>query len=217
MACLRLGGADSLPQPHGWRLAGGFDKLATGRGAGEDPSDAGRPAREAKDSNVSIASYSVVGRILAEVENVAPVAPLERLTSLSQVADVDQVFELRRTRHLHEPPFATSFHFWAHALHAFLARHARLDLFEALATHGLCERVDAASACSAVEALARRMSTRIDLSPESASRLGYRMIDQDVMASWVVESAGEQTAVFWARPSWMASAVPVGTDEAPGT
>jgi hypothetical protein len=161
---------------------------------------------------MSIASYSVVGRILAQVQQGAPLA---RLSSVERLAAPDQVFELRRTRHVHEPPFATSFHFWAYALRAFLEGQARPDLFEAMATHGLCERVGGETAVEAFADLVGRMSTRdVGLDVEGL-QAGYRMIDQDVVVSWVAESKGEQWAVFWARPAWLARAVPVDPDESP--
>jgi hypothetical protein len=131
---------------------------------------------------MSIASYSVVGRILAEVGQVAPFTPLARLSSVKQVSGLDQVFELRRTRRIHETPFAI---------------------------HGLCERVDSETVASGFAELGLRMSDGIDVGDLVGLRLGYRMIDQDVMASWVAEADGEQVAVFWARPAWMAGAAPI--------
>jgi len=81
-----------------------------------------------------------------------------------------------------------------------------------LASQGLCERFDGETAATAFADLDRRMASRVgtveDLEPDRL-RVGYRMIDQAVMVSWVGESKCEQRAVFWARPRWLASARPI--------
>ena len=175
---------------------------------------------------MSIANYSVVGRILAEVQRSPHPAELVRV---ERTREPLRVFELQRTRRIREAPFATSFHFWAHALRAFLAGEGRPDLFEAMATHALCQVVEGVAVGPALAALSARGASpglpesgpRPGREPvrerEGASRaeyrVGYRMIDQDVMCSWVAEGDQEFVAVFWTRPDWLASAEPFDPED----
>ncbi len=154
---------------------------------------------------MSIANYSVVSRILAEVQQSSP---QPELVGVDRVDEPQQTFELRRTRRVHLAPFATPFHFWAHALQALLANEGRSDLFEAMATHALCQVVEAEEVGPALAALAGRMTSRPALAPDGGFRRGYRMIDQDVMCSWVAEAQDEWFAAFWMRPDWLARAEP---------
>ena len=161
---------------------------------------------------MSIANYSVVGRILAEVRS----APASAALGARERRDLpDQLFELRRTAVVYERPFATPFHFWAHALHDLLESRQRLDLFEAVATHALCRVEEAGEARSALGVLAARVGLAV---PGVAAdlRQSYRMIDQEVMCSWVTEGPSEFVAFFWLRPEWLAEAEPWDPEEEEG-
>lgn len=157
---------------------------------------------------VSVATNSVLRRILEEVmdgESPADLGTPERTLR------ADQLLELRRTRTVNRPPFATSLHFWAHALRAFLAERGRVDAFEALAASCLCDATDEPALAPALAALGARVDAQ--LSPDSY-RMGYRMIDQDVLVSWVAESEDEFLAVFWTHPGWLSEARPI--EQPPG-
>lgn len=150
---------------------------------------------------MSIANYSVVGRILGEVMETSP--PLE-LTPSPQAETADEIFQILRTGCVHEAPFATPFHFWAHALRALLEKRGRGDLFEPIATQALCRAEDGSAAQHALTALAERMGCEAAIPLAS----GYRMVDQDVMVSWVGEAAEEFVAFFWVKIAWLRDAEP---------
>ena len=151
---------------------------------------------------MSIASQSVMGRILAEVQS-RPGPP--ELGARERNRSEGQLFELRRSEVSHEPPFATPLHFWAHALHDLLVAEGRSDLFEALAAHGLCRVEEPEAIARGFRALAGRVGS--DAEPLEVTS-GYRMLDRDVVASWLAESDAGFSACFWLRADWLASAAP---------
>ena len=151
---------------------------------------------------MSIATNSVLGRILDDVR--AAPAPAA-LGELQRVVEADALLEIRVCADVHRPPFPTSFHFWAHALRALLAAHERADAFRALAGNGLCEAVSGARVGEALERVAGRMAAPVAL-PRRDYLRGYRMIEQDVLESWVAEGADAFVALFWVRPRWLAEA-----------
>lgn len=158
---------------------------------------------------MSIATNSVLRRILDEVRN----GPVPRdLGEVESAREPGQILEVRRTRALHRPPFATSLHFWAHSLRAFLWERERPDVFDALAVNCLCDAVDARGVGPALAELARRMNPAPALGWATALEAGYRMIDQEGMTSWVVETTDEFASVFWVRTHWLGTAQPVERD-----
>ena len=118
------------------------------------------------------------------------------------------------TASAHEPPFATPFHFWAHALRDLLDRQGRPDLFEAMATHALCRAEEGARAGAALRELSQRVPGAPATGTEAFSA-SYCMIEQDVMASWVAESRSGFVAFFWLRGDWLAAAEPYDPEDAP--
>jgi hypothetical protein len=154
---------------------------------------------------VSIANYSVIGRILTEVQQGSLPSGLVRI---DQGREHEQVVSLHRSACRNEAPFATALHFWAHALRAFLEAEGRPDLFEAMATHALCKRVEVPELARGLAGAAARVAGAPVLPAEAGLRLGYRMIDQEVMESWVAEHDDELLAVFWVRSGWLAGALP---------
>lgn len=154
---------------------------------------------------MSIANHSVVGRILAQVRQAARPRELGRPERFAAAA---QALELRCSACLHRPPFSSALHFWAHALLDFLEQRGRPDLFDAMATHGLCRRLEG-------EALEQALAGLADARwPGAADRLrgpfrtGWSMIEQEVMRSWLGERDDEWLAVFWVQPAWLELARP---------
>ena len=125
-----------------------------------------------------------------------------------RVLRADQLLEVRRTRAVNRPPFATSLHFWAHALRAFLVERGRMDAFQPLAVNCLCEATEESAIHTALEALGERVDASL-VADDEGFEIGYRMIDQDVLVSWVAEREDEFLAVFWARPDWLSEAQPI--------
>lgn len=154
---------------------------------------------------MSIANHSVVSRILAQV--LQEPTPRE-LGAPERFEGVDQRLELRRTRCLHRSPFATPFHFWGHGLLGFLGELGRPELFEAMATHGLCRGVEGEAVGHALRALVGRLDGAPAASPDGGFRSGYCMIEQEEMVSWLGAREAEWVAAFWVRPSWLACAQP---------
>lgn len=155
---------------------------------------------------MSIANNSLLRRILVEVRDAeipAGLGPAECNEGAGQL------LELRRTPHVHAPPFVTSLHFWAHALRAFLEDRGRADLFEALAVNCLCEAIAGERLEAALAGLAGRLSPTVELGDGGAFVCGYRMIEQEQLVSWVAERSQEFVALFWARPQWIATARPL--------
>jgi hypothetical protein len=155
---------------------------------------------------LSIPSNSVLRRILEEVlaGPVSPgLAPAERGDAPGQSIEVWRSFEV------HRPPFSTSLHFWAHALRALLAERGRSDAFGALASHCLCEAVPSAEVARAIVRLGHRLGPSFRIERNEGYRAGYRMIEQDELVSWVAELEDEFVALFWMRPSWLATAQPL--------
>lgn len=152
---------------------------------------------------MSIANNSLLRRILVEVRDApAPGGVSEPERSQAQ----GWLLELRRTTRVHEPPFATSLHFWAHALRAFLEDHRRPELFEALAANCLCEAIPAEQARATLREICERVSPGPRIETGDGLLGVYRMIDQELLASWVSERSDEFVALFWTRPDWLATA-----------
>jgi hypothetical protein len=155
---------------------------------------------------MSIATNSVLRRILDEVRRgPSPIDP----GALEACGDHEQCLEARRTSDVHQPPFATSLHFWAHALRAFLAARGRPELFDALANHCLCEAADPLRIASALDALGRRVHPPLATAPAGVIRAGYRMLDHEWLESWLAESDGEFVAVFWVHAPRLLAAKPI--------
>ena len=146
-----------------------------------------------------IASYSVLGRILAEVEG-TPTPPLD---GPERVEGPGEAFEIRRAS---PGSFATAFHFWAHALRDLLVRSDRPDLFEPIATQALCRSEDGRTVERAFHE--HRGPMNADPAAPFDFRCGYEMVGQDVLASWIGERPEELVAFFWIRTDWLASAEP---------
>lgn len=99
--------------------------------------------------------------------------------------------------------FATEFEFWAHALHVWLARVGVPERFEAIVGNALCEQVSEAE-------LRRHLAARLEGSREP-HRLeitgtfagAYRMLEQDVIVSYTIETDAEQIAFFWEDMDWL--------------
>ncbi len=155
---------------------------------------------------MSISGNSVLRRILDEVRGESSHLDLE---TVERRDTAGAVLEIRRTHHVHRPPFSTSLHFWAHSLRAFLDGRGRPDVFAALANHCLCEATEASRIGPALEALGRRVSPAHSIAPPTSCHAGYRMIDQEGLVSWVAESDDEFWALFWARPRWLEQAQPL--------
>ncbi len=154
---------------------------------------------------MSIAKHSVVGRILSEVA--AGEVP-HALFEVERSCETTQLLELRRSTRLHRPPFATPLHFWAHALRALLEDRGRPDLFDAIATDGLCRAVAGEELSAGLRELAARVAEPPELDLRVPFETGYCMLEQEEMASFVAERPGESLAVFWLRPDWLAEAEP---------
>jgi hypothetical protein len=155
---------------------------------------------------MSIANNSLLRRILVEVrDGEAP----EGMLPAERDEREGRLLELRRTRQIHAPPFATSLHFWAHALRAFLERLGRPELFEALAAHCLCEAAPGDRVAASYQELSAGFSPAG--APEAEPRFlrGFRMIDEDVLVSWVAECDDQFVALFLARLDWVESAEPL--------
>ena len=138
--------------------------------------------------------------------------PPQRLGAPWRSESDGRLLELHRTQHLHAAPFATSLHFWGHALRAFLEAHGRSELFEALAANCLCEAVAGAEVGAALAVAAPHAEAPLRLGGGDLWRAGYRMIDQGVMVSWVAESDREFVASFRADRSWLETAQPLVFD-----
>jgi len=152
---------------------------------------------------LSVPSNSILRRILDEVTAGA----MPSGCAQAEIGEAPgQRLEVWRATDVHRPPFATSLHFWAHALRAFLGAHHRPDAFLPLASHCLCEAVPKDEIARAFDRLARRVGPRFDVARNTGYRAGYRMIEQDEFASWVAERDGEFVALFWLRPGWLALA-----------
>jgi hypothetical protein len=155
---------------------------------------------------VSIPSNSVLRRILEDVVSGPVPSGFEAVEC--GIAAAEEI-EVWRSRAIHTPPFATSLHFWAHALRALLSERDRPDAFGPLAGHCLCDAVPGARIADAFTGLAARISPSFSIERNADYRAGYRMIDQDEFVSWVAERDDEFVAVFWMRPAWIAQAQPL--------
>jgi len=155
---------------------------------------------------MSIPSNSVLRRIL---EDVVARPALPGLVPAERAETPDVLFEVWRTAEVHRPPFATSLHFWAHALKGFLAASGRSDLFGPFAGHCLCEAIAPADVAEGLGRLAPAGTAARQNAPTAGYRAGYRMIDQEDLVSWVAERPGEFVAVFRVRCAWLAEAEPI--------
>jgi hypothetical protein len=167
---------------------------------------------------LSIPGNSVLRRILEEVLSQRAPADL-RVAERGETPEAQ--LELWRTTAAHRPPFATSLHFWAHTLRRFLGERGRDDLFAPFAGHCLCEAVRPGVLPSTLSELGCRITPAVTIERNDAYRIGYRMIDQPELASWVAERGGtgeregngdgdaEFVALFFVRPAWLAKARPL--------
>jgi len=160
-------------------------------------------ARPSYPFAMSLSTNSALRRILDEAREVSlPAGAMQ----VARAESSGQMLEVRRSSFAYEPPFATSLHFWAHALRALLQEHGRGDAFDALAVNCLCKSVPGAEVAPAFDALSRRLEPAFEIPSNTSYRSGYLMIEQEVLVSWVAERSEEFVALFWVRPSWLSSA-----------
>lgn len=156
---------------------------------------------------MSIAQKSLLRLIVEEVANASQPAAV---AVHEHFAGADESLEVATTRHVHAAPFATSMHFWAHALRGFLERSDRPELFVALATNCRCEAAGALQPVNEWSPLAERFGAK-PLTEYAGGPLerGFAMIAEASLVSWVAETANGYVAWFWARSEWLAVARPV--------
>lgn len=157
---------------------------------------------------MTIATNSVLRRILDEARH-EPV-PDETMPS-HRFRAADRILEVRETEHGGEAPFATSLHFWAHALRAFLDGQGRADAFDALAVNCLCKTLPGDAVSPAIAPLLEGFDAAGPAREVCAGPFdqGHLMIEQDVLISWVTERARRFVALFWVEPGWLQHARPI--------
>lgn len=98
--------------------------------------------------------------------------------------------------------FTTQFEFWAHALLQWLRARGLAQHFESIVGNALCEPAGPAALRRALEPrLARlREPARSAVAPELTG--GYRMLEQDALVSYALETDAELIAFFWEAGEW---------------
>ena len=91
--------------------------------------------------------------------------------------------------------FTTAFEFWTHALRVWLLRAGVAERFEPIVGNALCEPVSEADLRGALA------SRSVDMRVSFAN--GYRMLDQDLVESYVIETDAEIRAYFWEDLDWL--------------
>ena len=91
--------------------------------------------------------------------------------------------------------FTTAFEFWTHALRVWLLRAGVAERFEPIVGNALCEPVSEADLRGALA------SRSVDMRGSFAN--GYRMLDQDLVESYVIETDAEIRAYFWEDLDWL--------------
>lgn len=145
---------------------------------------------------MSIQPTSVVRRIVADAR-ANPRADLECEVLAPGEPGAAGIGTRERVTWIRAPlaSFTTAFEFWTHALCVWLLRAGVAERFEPIVGNALCEPA------SAAELRAALASRRIDLrAPFSHA---YRMLDQDVVESWVIETDAELRAFFWEDLDWL--------------
>lgn len=91
--------------------------------------------------------------------------------------------------------FTTAFEFWTHALRVWLLRAGVAERFEPIVGNALCEPVSEAELRGALA------SRSVDMRGSFAN--AYRMLDQDLVESYVIETDAEIRAYFWEDLDWL--------------
>ena len=99
--------------------------------------------------------------------------------------------------------FTTQYEFWAHALRVWLEQVGVTERFEAIVGNALCERVEEVELRAAIDArlAGSRVARRIEHAGSFAA--AYRMIAQDVLESYVIETDAELLTYFWEDLDWL--------------
>ena len=98
--------------------------------------------------------------------------------------------------------FTTEFEFWAHALRVWLEQSGVPERLEAIVGNARCEPVTEADLRQAVDArlASSRVPRRLELAGSFAG--AYRMIEQEVLESYAIETDAELLAFFWEDLDW---------------
>lgn len=158
---------------------------------------------------MSIAPNRVVARIVEEVAGAARIeldrallAPCSRGSAANSRVHV----EVARASIRPAPPCASLFHFWTHALRAFLDEAGHVDQLRDAASAALCARLEPPELERALRSIAARAGVEpARLAPASGARAprveAYCMIDGRCRGSLVAASDREWWAVSWAHGS----------------
>ena len=140
---------------------------------------------------MSIQPNRVVWRIVDEVAR----APRPRL-AFEQVANRSERVVLVRHRPAgRDAGLATLFHFWAHALRAFLELHDQADQLEGTAGYAMCERLGPRE----LEIELAQLYAPLEPAMQPAlpdARDAYKMMDGPCRRSLVLEGTSERCALF---------------------
>ena len=140
---------------------------------------------------MSIQPNRVVWRIVDEVAR----APRPDLAFEETSHGSERVVVVRHRTPAGDAPPATLFHFWAHALRAFLELHDQADQLEGAAGYAMCEQLGPRELASE---LARLYAPLGSAAPPALpeARDAYKMMDGPCRRSIVLEGSDERCAFF---------------------
>lgn len=147
---------------------------------------------------MSIQPNRVVWRIVDEVLR-GPRSPLavERWPSVPEFGDQQvQAVRCAARSAAGGRPFATLFHFWTHALMAFLELHGQGDQLEGAAGYAMCQRLAVGAIERELEGYRSGLESPRAISPSGRPLDAYRMMDGPCRRSLVVETDVEWLALF---------------------
>ena len=99
--------------------------------------------------------------------------------------------------------FTTQFEFWTHALRVWLEQVGVAERFEAIVGNALCEQVEEVALRAAIDARLAGLRVVGRLVHAGSFAAAYRMIAQDVLESYVIETDAELLAYFWEDLDWL--------------
>ena len=147
-------------------------------------------------AEMSIQPTSVVRRIVEDAR-ANPRADLECEVLAPEELRATGIGTRQRVTWIRAPlaSFTTAFEFWTHALRVWLLRAGVAERFEPIVGIALCEPLSVGELRGALA------SRNVDLCGSFAN--AYRMLDQDVVESSVIETDAELRAYFWEDLDWL--------------